>query len=84
LVTFIAVYHSDPVITSEIGSYEFVGMKETFLLNEHRTLENLVGLVSKRLGWMGEDSVVRFEGRINIESSKGPRMKTMSLGCNEE
>jgi hypothetical protein len=59
-------------------------MKETFLLNEHRTLENLVGLVSKRLGWTGEDSVVRFEGRINIESSNGPRMKMISLVCNEE
>jgi hypothetical protein len=59
-------------------------MKETFLLNEHRTLENLVGLVSKRLSWTGEDFVVRFEGRINIESSNGPRMKMISLVCNEE
>jgi hypothetical protein len=36
------------------------------------------------LGWTGEDFVVRFEGRINIESSNGPRMKMISLVCNEE
>jgi hypothetical protein len=27
------------VITNEIGSYEFIGMNETFLLNEFPTLE---------------------------------------------
>jgi hypothetical protein len=33
MVTFIAVYHGGVVITSEISSYEFVGMKkETFFL----------------------------------------------------
>jgi hypothetical protein len=38
--------HSGLIITNDIGSYEFVGMKnETFLLNEFLTLENLVGLV---------------------------------------
>jgi hypothetical protein len=53
MTTFIAVYQNDMVITNEIGSYEFVGMKKaTFLLNEFSTLENLVGLVRKWLGWM--------------------------------
>jgi hypothetical protein len=43
------VYHSDLVITNKFGSYEFIGMKkETFLLNEFLTLENLVGFVLKR------------------------------------
>jgi hypothetical protein len=46
MTTLIAVYHSGLIITNEIGSYEFVGMKkETFLLNEFWTLENLVDLV---------------------------------------
>jgi hypothetical protein len=46
MTTFIAVYYSGMVITNVISSYEFVGMKkETFLLNEFSTLENLVGLV---------------------------------------
>jgi hypothetical protein len=31
MTILIAIYHSDVVITNEIGSYEFVGMKnETF------------------------------------------------------
>jgi hypothetical protein len=50
MATFIMVYHSGLVITNEIGSHEFVGMKETFLLNEFLTLENLVGLMRERLG----------------------------------
>jgi hypothetical protein len=29
-------------------------------------------LVRERLGWMDEDSEVRFEGRIDIGSSNGP------------
>jgi hypothetical protein len=59
----IAVYHSDMVITNEIGSYEFVRMnKEIFLLNEFSTLENLVGLVREQLGWMDEGFKVRFKG----------------------
>jgi hypothetical protein len=37
MTTFIAVYHSGVVITNEISSYEFVGMKETLLLNEFFT-----------------------------------------------
>jgi hypothetical protein len=81
---FIAVYHSGMLITNEIGSYEFVEMKETFLLNEFLTLENLVGLVRERLGWLDEGCEVYFEGRIDIGSSNGPRMKTMSLVCNEK
>jgi hypothetical protein len=36
--TFIAVYHSGVVITNQIGSYEFIGIKnEIFLLNEFPT-----------------------------------------------
>jgi hypothetical protein len=84
MTTFIVVYHSCLVITNEIGSYEFVGMKETFLLNEFLILENLDGLVQERLGSMDEGSKVYFEGRIDIGLSNGPRMKTMSLVCNEE
>jgi hypothetical protein len=62
MTTLIVVYHSGMVITNEIGSYEFVGMKETVLFNEFSVLENLVGLVRERLGWMDEDCEVRFEG----------------------
>jgi hypothetical protein len=83
MTTFIAVYHSGILITNEIGSYELVGMKkETFLLNEFLTLENLVGLVHERLGWMDEDCEVRFEGQINIGLSNGSRMNPMSPVCN--
>jgi hypothetical protein len=58
MLIFIMVYHSGVVITSEIGSYEFVGMKETFLLNDFLTLTNVVCLVRERLGWMDEDCEV--------------------------
>jgi hypothetical protein len=79
MVTFIVVYHSSVVITNEIDSYEFIGMKKTFLLNEFLTHENLVGLVHERLGCH-----VRFEGWIDIGSSNDPRMKMMSLVYNEK
>jgi hypothetical protein len=73
MATFIAVYHGGVVITNEIGSYEFVGMKkETFLLNEFLTHANVVRFVRKRLGWMDECCEVRFEGRIDIGSSNAP------------
>jgi hypothetical protein len=62
MATFIAVYHSDVVINNEIDSSEFVGMKETFLLNEFLTHVNVTRLVCKRLGWMDEGCEVRFEG----------------------
>jgi hypothetical protein len=85
MITFIVVYHSGLVITNEIGSYEFIGMKkEIFLFNEFFTLENLVGLVRERLSWMDKDCGVRFEGRIDIGSSNDPQMKTMSPVCNKE
>jgi hypothetical protein len=85
MTNFIAVYHSGLIITNEIGSYEFVGMKKkTFLLNEFPTLEYLVGLVHERLGWMDEVCEVRFEGRFNIGSSNSPWMKMMSPVCNEK
>jgi hypothetical protein len=72
------------VITNEIGSFEFIRMKmETFLLNEFLTHANVVRLVCERLGWMDEGCEVRFEGQIDIWSSNGPRMKTMSLVCDE-
>jgi hypothetical protein len=65
MVTLIAVYHSGLVIINEIGSYELVGMKkETFLLNEFLTLENLIGLVREWLGWIDEGSEVRFKGQL--------------------
>jgi hypothetical protein len=54
MATFIAVYHGEVVITNEIGSYEFVRMKKTFLLNEFLTLANVVRLVREQLGWMDE------------------------------
>jgi hypothetical protein len=70
---------------NKIGSYEFVGMKKKiFLLNEFPTLENLVGLMRERLGWMDKGCEVYFEGQIDIGSSNGPRMKTISLVCNEK
>jgi hypothetical protein len=62
MTTFIAVYHSGVVITIGIDSYEFVGMKETFLLNDFPTHENVVRFVRERLGWMNEGCDVRFEG----------------------
>jgi hypothetical protein len=50
MVTFIAVYHDGVVITNEIVSYEFIGMKkETFLLNEFMTLANIVRLLREWL-----------------------------------
>jgi hypothetical protein len=55
-------------------------IKETFLLNEFLTLGNLAGLVRERLSWMKEG----FECRIDLGSSNGPRVKTMSLMCNEK
>jgi hypothetical protein len=61
------------VITNEIGSYEFVEMKnEIFLLNKFLTHVNVVHLVRERLGWMDEDCEIQFEGRIDIGSSNGP------------
>jgi hypothetical protein len=73
MATFIVVYHGGMVITNEIGSYEFVGMKkETFLLNEFLSHGNVVCLVRERLGWMDEGCEVRFEGRIDIRMSNGP------------
>jgi hypothetical protein len=58
--------------------------KKTFLLNEFLALENLVGLVRERLGWMDGGFEVRFKGRIDIRLSNGLRMKTISLVCNEK
>jgi hypothetical protein len=84
MATFITVYHSGVVITNQIGSYDFVGMKETFWLNEFLTLANVVRLVCEWLGWMDEGCEVRFEGCIDIELSNGPRMKTMSPIGDEE
>jgi hypothetical protein len=50
MTTFITVYHNRVVITNDIGSYKFVGMKkETFLLNEFLTLTNVIYLVRERL-----------------------------------
>jgi hypothetical protein len=55
MATFILVCHSGVVITNEIGSYEFFGMKkEVFLLNEFLTHANVVHLVRGWLGWMDE------------------------------
>jgi hypothetical protein len=53
-------------------------------LNEFLTLKNLVGLVREWLGWVDESFEARFEGRIDIGSSNGPRMKKMSPVCNDE
>jgi hypothetical protein len=78
MAAFISVYHNGVVITNEIDSYEFVGMKEIFLLNEFLTLTNVVRLVRDRLGWMDESCEIQFEGCIDIGSNNGSRMKTMS------
>jgi hypothetical protein len=85
MATFIMGYHSGVIITNEIGSYEFVGIKNgTFLLNEFLTLVNVVRLVHEWLGWMDEGCEVRFKGRIDISSSNDPRMKMKSPVCDEE
>jgi hypothetical protein len=85
MTTFIAVYHSGVIVTNEIVSYEFVGMKKkTFLLNEFPALSNVVHLMCERLGWMDEGCEVRFEGQIDIGSSNDPRMKMMSPVCDEK
>jgi hypothetical protein len=77
-------YHIEVVITNEIGSYEFVGIKkETFLLNEFPTLVNVIRLVCKRLAWMDEGCEVQFKDRIDISLSNSPRMKMMSPACDE-
>jgi hypothetical protein len=73
------------VITNEIDSYDFVRMKkETFLLNENLILSNVVRLIREWLGWMDEGCEVQSEGQIDIKSSNDPRMKTMSLICDEK
>jgi hypothetical protein len=85
MATFIVVYHGRVVITNEIGSYEFVKMKNAvFLLNEFPTHANVVRLMRERLGWMDECSEVRFKSWIDIRSSNDPRMKTMSLVSDEK
>jgi hypothetical protein len=67
------VYHSGRVITNVIGSYVFVEMKETFLLNEFLTLTNVVHLVCKWLvGWM---RVVKSDLKVELISSR-----VMTLG----
>jgi hypothetical protein len=84
MLTFIVIYHGGVVITNEIGSYEFVRMKkETFLLNEFLFV-NMIRLVREWLSWMDEDCEVLFEGRIDINLSNGPRIKTMSPVCDEK
>jgi hypothetical protein len=78
MTTLIAVYHNGTMIMNKIGSYEFVGMKkEFFLLIEFLTLDNLVGLVRERLGWMDVNFDVRLEGQIDVGSSNGTQMKTL-------
>jgi hypothetical protein len=78
MTTLIAIYHNGTMIMNKIGSYEFVGMKkEFFLLIEFLTLDNLVGLVRERLGWMDENFDVRLEGQIDVGSSNGTQMKTL-------
>jgi hypothetical protein len=73
------------VITNEIDSNEFVRIKnEIFLLNEFLTLANVVCLVYEWLSWMDECFEVRFEYRIDIESSNDPCVKTMSPICDEK
>lgn len=73
MTTFIAIYHGGVVITNEIGSYEFVRIKnEIFLLNAFLTLANVVRLVREWLGWMDECCEVWFEGRIDIGTRNSP------------
>jgi hypothetical protein len=61
MTTLIVVYHSGTMMMNKIGNYEFVGMKkENFLLTEFTTLDNLVGLVRERLGWIEENFDVRM------------------------
>jgi hypothetical protein len=84
MTTFIVVYHGGVVITNEIGTYDFVGMKKTFLLNKFLTLANVVHLVRERLGCMNEWCEVRFGGQIDIGLRNAPRIKMMSPVCDEK
>jgi hypothetical protein len=85
MITLIMVYHNGLVIANEIDSYVFVEMKKgTFLLNEFPTLQNLVGLVRERLGWMDEGFEVCFKGQIDIGLSNDPQMKMMPPVFNEK
>jgi hypothetical protein len=73
------------VVNNAIGSYEFTGMKkEIFLWNEFPTHANVVCLVREQLGWTDEGCEVWFDGCIDIGSSNGPWMKTISLVCDEK
>jgi hypothetical protein len=72
------------VVNNEIRSYEFVEMKEIFLLNEFLTLPNVVRLVRERLGLMDEGCEIQFEGHTDIGSSNDPWMKMMSLVYDEK
>jgi hypothetical protein len=49
MTTLIVVYHSGMIKTNEIGSYEFIEMNETFLLNEFPALE--------KSGWFGASAI---------------------------
>jgi hypothetical protein len=67
MTTFIVIYHSGVVVTNEIDSYEFVGMKnDTFLLNEFLTLTNVVVWCTS--GWIGWMRVVKFGLRVALIS----------------
>jgi hypothetical protein len=77
MATFITDYHSGVVVTNEIDSYEFVGMKEIFLFDEFPTHANVVRLVHEWLGWMDGGCEVWFKGHIDIGLSNGPQMKTI-------
>jgi hypothetical protein len=53
MATFITVYHSGLIITNEIGSYEFVGMKSRhfYLMNFQPLKIWLVWCASGCVGW---------------------------------
>jgi hypothetical protein len=48
MTTLITVYHNGLVITNVIGSYEFVRIKEIFLLSEFPAHGNFIGESASR------------------------------------
>lgn len=85
MAKLVRVHHGGSILRTENDSVEFVGMKEEVLLfGETPSLASLTIRVRDRLGWT-DGGEVSFEGRIDVGSSNGPRMKIMApVGSEEE
>ncbi|TVT97098.1 hypothetical protein EJB05_57669, partial [Eragrostis curvula] len=82
----VRVHHGGSIVRTEDGSVDFVGMREdVFLFVETPTLCIVASRVRQCLGWIEEGVKLDFEGRIDVGSSNGPRMKIMApVGSEEE